>query len=163
MWSRETRPPPGAATRTRPPPLRSRRSPRPGGSWDWTDPALVQRRYFGGILTGNWGLSIHTHQPVLSDIGTAAPASLELVTAALIIALAVAVPLGLVAARWPGGLVDQAIRAVSILGVSMPIFWMALILQLVFAARPLRAARGRMSTLPACCSATRSPTGPGSA
>jgi len=50
-------------------------------------PPLVQLlAYFGGILSGNWGLSIHTHQPVLSDIGTAAPASLELVTAALIIA-----------------------------------------------------------------------------
>jgi peptide/nickel transport system permease protein len=99
-------------------------------------PPLVQLlAYFGGILTGNWGLSIHTHQPVLSDIGTAAPASLELVTAALIIALAVAVPLGLVSARWPGGLADQAIRAGSILGVSMPIFWMALILQLVFSQR----------------------------
>jgi peptide/nickel transport system permease protein len=99
-------------------------------------PPLVQLlAYFGGILTGNWGLSIHTHQPVLSDIGTAAPASLELVTVALIIALAVAVPLGLVAARWQGGLLDQAIRAGSILGVSMPIFWMALILQLVFSQR----------------------------
>jgi peptide/nickel transport system permease protein len=99
-------------------------------------PALVQLlAYFGGILTGNWGLSIHTHQPVLSDIGTAAPASLELVTVALIIALAVAVPLGLISARWPGGLADQAIRAGSILGVSMPIFWMALILQLVFSQR----------------------------
>ena len=91
--------------------------------------------YLGGIITGNWGLSIHTHRPVLSDIGTAAPASLELVTAAMIIALVVAVPLGLISARWPGGLVDQAIRAGSILGVSMPIFWMALILQLVFTQR----------------------------
>jgi peptide/nickel transport system permease protein len=95
-------------------------------------PAVQLFSYFGGILSGNWGLSVHTHQPVLSDIGTAAPASLELVTAALIIALVVAVPLGLVSARWPGGLADQAIRAGSILGVSMPIFWMALILQLVF-------------------------------
>ena len=91
--------------------------------------------YFGGILTGNWGVAIHTHRPVLSDIAVAAPASLELVTAALIIALVVAVPLGLVSARWPGRAGDHAIRAGSILGVSMPIFWMALILQLVFAQR----------------------------
>ncbi len=99
-------------------------------------PALAQLvSYFAGILTGNWGVSIHTHQPVLSDIATAAPASLELVVAALIIALVVAVPLGLVSARWPGRPADHAIRAGSILGVSMPIFWMALILQLVFSQR----------------------------
>ncbi len=53
-------------------------------------------------------------------------------TAALIIGLLVAVPLGLISARWPGRASDHAIRAGSILGVSMPIFWLALILQLVF-------------------------------
>jgi peptide/nickel transport system permease protein len=90
-------------------------------------------KYFAGIATGNWGISIHTHQPVLSNIAVAAPASLELVIAALLIALAVGVPLGLIAARWPGRPVDQAVRAGSILGVSMPIFWLGLILQLVFA------------------------------
>jgi len=92
-------------------------------------------KYFGGILTGNWGTSIHTHQPVLSDIGTAAPATLELVVAALIIALVVGVPLGLAAARWPGTFLDHTIRVIAVLGVSMPIFWLALILQLVFAQR----------------------------
>lgn len=92
-------------------------------------------RYLAGVAAGNWGVSIHTHRPVLSDLATAAPASLELVIAALIIALVVGVPLGLVSARWPGRPADQAIRAGSILGVSMPIFWMALILQLVFAQR----------------------------
>jgi len=99
-------------------------------------PAPVQLlSYFGGILTGNWGMAVHTHRPVLSDLATAAPASLELVTAALIIALVVAVPLGLVSARWPGRPADHAIRAGSILGVSMPIFWLAIILQLVFSQR----------------------------
>jgi peptide/nickel transport system permease protein len=91
--------------------------------------------YFGGIAAGNWGLAIHTHRPVLSDLAIVAPASLELVIAALIIALAVGVPLGLVSARWPGRPIDHAIRTGSILGVSMPIFWMALIFQLVFAQR----------------------------
>src|SRR5438309_4427339 len=98
-------------------------------------PAVQLASYFGGILTGNWGLSIHTHRPVLSDLGTAAPASLELVTAALIIAVLVAVPLGLISARRPGRAGDHAIRAGSILGVSMPIFWLALILQLVLSDR----------------------------
>ena len=72
---------------------------------------------------------------MLSDIGTAAPATLELVIAALVIALLVGIPLGLAAARWPGRAVDHAIRFGSVLGVSMPVFWLALILQLVFAQR----------------------------
>ena len=52
-------------------------------------------RYFGGIVTGNWGTSIHTHRAVLSDLGTAAPATLELVIFALVIAVLVGIPLGL--------------------------------------------------------------------
>jgi peptide/nickel transport system permease protein len=101
------------------------------------DQPLIVRigTYFGGIVTGNWGTSIHTHRPVLSDIGTVAPATLELVIAALILAAAAGVPLGLVAARWPGRSADHAIRVGSVLGVSMPVFWLALILQLVFAQR----------------------------
>jgi peptide/nickel transport system permease protein len=98
-------------------------------------PAVQLLSYFGGVLTGNWGIAIHTHRPVLSDLAVVAPASLELVTAAMIMALLVAVPLGLISARWPGRASDHAIRAGSILGVSMPIFWLALILQLVFAQR----------------------------
>jgi peptide/nickel transport system permease protein len=98
-------------------------------------PAVQLLSYFGGVLTGNWGIAIHTHRPVLSDLAIVAPASLELVTAAMIMALLVAVPLGLISARWPGRASDHAIRAGSILGVSMPIFWLALILQLVFAQR----------------------------
>jgi len=98
-------------------------------------PATQLVSYFGGILTGNWGVAIHTHRPVLSDIGAAAPASIELVTAAMIIGLVVAVPLGLISARWPGRVSDHTIRAGSILGVSMPIFWLALILQLALSNR----------------------------
>ena len=99
-------------------------------------PVAVQLvSYLGGIAVGNWGVSIHTHRHVLSDILTAAPASLELVITALLIAIAVGIPLGLASARKPGRPADQFIRAGSILGVSMPIFWMALILQLIFSQR----------------------------
>jgi len=88
--------------------------------------------YFRGIIVGHWGTSIHTHRPVLSDLKTAVPASLELVIAAILIAIAVGVPLGLLAARLRGRATDHAVRAVAIVGVSMPIFWLSLILQLVF-------------------------------
>jgi peptide/nickel transport system permease protein len=88
--------------------------------------------YFRGIFAGDWGTSIHTHRPVLSDLASAVPTSLELVIAALLIALAVGVPLGLAAARHRGRPADHAIRGFAVVGVSMPIFWLALILQLVF-------------------------------
>lgn len=89
-------------------------------------------RYVRGILDGDWGLAIHTHQPVLSDLATRAPASLELVGAALLLALALGVPAGLVAARWRGRPLDALVRLTSVFGVSMPSFWFALILQLLF-------------------------------
>jgi peptide/nickel transport system permease protein len=89
-------------------------------------------RYFRGVVTGNWGVAITTHQPVLSDLGTRAPASLELVGAALLLALLVGVPAGLIAARWQGGVPDGFVRLGAVFGVSMPSFWFALILQLVF-------------------------------
>jgi peptide/nickel transport system permease protein len=99
-------------------------------------PLIVQLvSYLGGVASGNWGISIHTHRSVLSDLLTAAPASLELVITALVLAIVVGIPLGLVSARRPGRPADQLIRAGSILGISMPIFWMALILQLVFSQR----------------------------
>ena len=91
--------------------------------------------YLGGVVTGNWGVSIHTHRSVLSDLMTAAPASLELVITALLLAIAIGIPVGLASARRPGRPGDQLIRAGSILGISMPIFWMALILQLIFSQR----------------------------
>jgi peptide/nickel transport system permease protein len=88
--------------------------------------------YFRGIVTGNWGMSVHTHQPVLSDIAHRLPASLELVIAAILIALVVGIPLGLVSAYRRGRMTDQVLRTTAVLGVSMPVFWLALILQMVF-------------------------------
>jgi peptide/nickel transport system permease protein len=89
-------------------------------------------RYARGVVTGDWGVAITTHRPVLSDLATRAPASLELVGAALLLALLVGIPAGLLAARWRGGVPDGLVRLGAVFGVSMPSFWFALILQLVF-------------------------------
>ena len=98
------------------------------------DLALPQQigRYFSGVLRGDWGTSIHTHQPVLSDIKDRAPASIELVVTAIVIALVVGLPLGLVSARWVHRPPDGLIRIAAVFAVSMPAFWLALILQLIF-------------------------------
>jgi peptide/nickel transport system permease protein len=100
---------------------------------DLDQPVPVQiGRYFMGVLEGDWGTSIHTHQPVLSDVMDRAPASIELVTAALLFSLVLGIPFGLISAKWSGKAPDGVIRVGAVLGVSMPAFWLALILQLVF-------------------------------
>ncbi len=85
--------------------------------------------YAGGIVTGDWGTSLHTRRPVLDDLATAVPASLELVAVALLGAAALGIPLGVLAARRKGRLVDITIRLLTTLSVSMPVFWLGLILQ----------------------------------
>jgi peptide/nickel transport system permease protein len=89
-------------------------------------------RYLRGVVEGDWGVSIHTKHSVLSDLATRAPASIELVVAALLLAILLGVPLGLASARWRGKFPDVLVRLVAVAGVSMPVFWLALILQLLF-------------------------------
>lgn len=88
--------------------------------------------YFGGVLTGDWGTSASTRQPVLKDILDRLPASLELAVAAMLLAIAIGIPAGVMAARHQGRGNDYALRFIAILGVSVPVFWLGLILQLVF-------------------------------
>jgi peptide/nickel transport system permease protein len=99
-------------------------------------PVVVQLGdYLQGIGRGEWGTSYRTKRPVLSDLRRALPASIELVTAGLILALMIGLPLGLVSARYHGQAPDVLVRFISVIGVSLPVFWLALILQLVFAQR----------------------------
>lgn len=88
--------------------------------------------YFSGVVSGDWGVSTRTHRPVLDDIASVAPASIELVMAGLLFALVVGIPLGVISARWAGRAPDWLVRLGAIFGVSMPTFWLALILQLIF-------------------------------
>jgi len=98
------------------------------------DPLIVQfGRYVRGLLHGDLGTSVFTHRPVLSDIGQVLPSSIELVLAAMLINVVVAVPLGVLSAYRHGRLADIAARLVVVLGAAIPVFWLALILQLVFA------------------------------
>ncbi len=100
------------------------------------DPLLVQYwHYLTGLLQGDWGNSILSRRPVLTDLGTYWPATLELVIVAMLIATAVGIPLGVIAAVRADRLADQAARVISLLGVSMPAFWLAILLQLFFGLR----------------------------
>ncbi|ADG89645.1 peptide ABC transporter permease [Thermobispora bispora] len=100
------------------------------------DPLPVQLwNYARDLVTGDWGVSLHTKRPVLEDLMQAFPASLELVGAALIIAVVTGIPLGVLAARYRGRLPDLSIRLSSMLAVSVPVFWLALALQTLFASK----------------------------
>jgi peptide/nickel transport system permease protein len=87
--------------------------------------------YAGGIVTGDWGTALHTHRPVLEDLSRVVPPTLELVLSAMLIALVLGVPLGLLAARR-GGIADAIVRLLATLSVSLPVFLLALLLQWLF-------------------------------
>jgi ABC-type dipeptide/oligopeptide/nickel transport system permease component len=96
-------------------------------------PLPVQYAYYvRDLLHGDLGDSIATKRPVLQEIGDRWPASLELLLTAMIFAVLVGVPLGVLSAQLQGSPFDVAVRTLSIVGVSMPAFWAGLLLQVVF-------------------------------
>lgn len=89
--------------------------------------------YIGDIvLHGDFGYSIVNRRPVLDDILTFAPASLELALASLLLCVPLGILLGTISAARAGGASDAGTRSFAILGVSMPVFWLGLLLQLLF-------------------------------
>ncbi|MDR0252489.1 MAG: ABC transporter permease [Brucellaceae bacterium] len=96
-------------------------------------PLVVQFfHYIGQVLHGDLGNSILTRNPVTTDIARYFPATLELATAALLLAALIGIPLGVWAAVRQGTLTDQAIRVVCLAGHSVPTFVLALISLLIF-------------------------------
>ena len=81
------------------------------------------------------GTSISTGDPVRTDIANYLPATIELVVISFVVYLILSVVLGTLAARNPGGVADGVIRVFSILSSAAPVFWIALLLQLVFFAK----------------------------
>lgn len=85
-----------------------------------------------GVLEGNLGTSFTDNQSVASDIGSRLPATLELFIAALGFALIISIIFGVVAAVRQYSLTDYSLTLLSYLGISLPVFWFALILQQIF-------------------------------
>jgi peptide/nickel transport system permease protein len=85
--------------------------------------------YVKGLAQGDWGRSILTRRPVLNDLRVFWPATIELVVVAMIISVSLGIPLGVISAvkhdRWP----DHTSRVVALVGVSLPAFWLAILLQ----------------------------------
>jgi peptide/nickel transport system permease protein len=94
----------------------------------------VQR--FGVFLAravrGDFGRSFFHRRPVIDVIAERVPATIELTAASAVLALLIGIPLGLLAAVWRGGVFDRAASVGSLIGVSMPGFWLGLLLMLLF-------------------------------
>lgn len=88
--------------------------------------------YLGHLLQGNLGTSTQTRNPVTDDLARAFPATIELAVSAIVISIILGIGLGIVAALKRRTFWDQLIRVVGLIGVSMPAFWLALIVYFVF-------------------------------
>lgn len=92
-------------------------------------------RYLGDLVHGDMGISYETAQPVTKDLWQRFPASFELVFYGMLLAIAMAIPLGVVSAVKRGTWVDHVSRVIAVLGVSVPIFWIGLVLLSIFYTR----------------------------
>jgi peptide/nickel transport system permease protein len=99
-------------------------------------PLIEQFRiYLVKAVTGDFGRSVLTTNPVIEDIRTYFPATIELATLGTVIGTLIGIPLGVFAAVRSGSLADQIVRIVGLVGYSVPIFWLGLMALLLFYAR----------------------------
>jgi peptide/nickel transport system permease protein len=101
--------------------------------WGLDKPPHVQYlTYVKNLLQGDMGQSIATHRPVVEDLKRYLPATIELATASIILAIMVGVPFGVISAVRRNTWLDQLSRVLSLIGVSAPVFWLALLGLYVF-------------------------------
>jgi peptide/nickel transport system permease protein len=93
------------------------------------------RQYFSWLaafVQGDWGYSYADGRPVLERIVERLPATLELLTSSLLVALAVTIPTGVMSAVWQGRWFDRVTTTLAFAAISLPVFWFGLLLQIVF-------------------------------
>jgi peptide/nickel transport system permease protein len=96
-------------------------------------PLLVQYvAFLSSAARGDLGVSLRTRERVTTAIAERLPATVELALAALLVAVTIAIPAGIVAAVWSGTGIDQAATTLALIGVSMPSFWLGPVLAIVF-------------------------------
>jgi peptide/nickel transport system permease protein len=126
------------------------------------DPMPVQfAHYAGGVLSGDLGTSYITGRPILQDVAERFPKTLLLAATAMVLAALVGISIGVVTARWPGGLLDRITLGAAYLGISFPVYWVGLLLILLFAVTlrwlpPSGYGRAQYLVLPALALGSRS-------
>ncbi len=100
------------------------------------DPIIVQyARFLGNAVRGDLGRSVRTNRPVLDEIGQQAPSTLQLTFSGLGLAIILGVTLGIVAAHYRNSWIDKLSLVLSLVGVSMPSFWLGMLLIFLFSLR----------------------------
>ena len=100
------------------------------------EPVYVQYwKYVQNTASGDFGVSAATHRYVTDELKERFPATVELAIAAMLFATLLGIPLGFFAAKWHGGVFDQSSLLLSLIGVSIPVFFLAILLKYVFAVR----------------------------
>lgn len=95
----------------------------------FADPIHVQfLRYMGKLIHGNTGTSFVSGRSVRSELSEVFPATFELTTLAILLAIVIGTPLGILAAVKRDSLVDHVVRVVAVIGFSVPLFWLGLLL-----------------------------------
>jgi peptide/nickel transport system permease protein len=114
--------------------------------WGLDRPLYEQYLTFvGNLARGDLGTSINTRRPIMTDVSQFLPATVELSTMAILFALVIGLPLGTFAALHRDDPIDHLARLVSLVGVSIPIFWLATVSLVVFyAALQLAVGPGRL-------------------
>lgn len=103
-------------------------------AWGLDKPPVVQfLNFLGNAATGDFGMSFKYKMPVMDLVLDRLPATIELALAATLIAIAIGIPLGVLAAARPDGIWDNLASAFSFAGISMPNFWIGILLILLFA------------------------------
>ena len=90
-------------------------------------------RFVGAALTGDFGVSMVTSRPILAEVGAVLPHTVDLTLAAMLVGVAVGVPVGIWAALHRNGAIDVAARLLSLIGLSFPVFVSGIFLLLAFA------------------------------
>ncbi|MBD8187340.1 ABC transporter permease [Pseudomonas viridiflava] len=100
------------------------------------DPIPLQYlNWVGNVLTGDFGTSLRTEQPVTTLLASKLPVTLELAVLALLIALLIGIPTGIISAVRKGTAVDYGANVVALSGISIPHFWLGILLIMVFAVK----------------------------
>jgi ABC-type dipeptide/oligopeptide/nickel transport system permease component len=97
-------------------------------------PLIVQlAQYYKQLLSGDLGTSLFTTRPVWEDLSARLPATIELTVAAMLVSVVLGIPLGVVSALYRNRFIDHLLRVVTVAGLAVASFWLALLLQLLFA------------------------------
>jgi ABC-type dipeptide/oligopeptide/nickel transport system permease component len=100
------------------------------------EPAYIRyANYLGGVFQGDLGMSGIQRRPVINMLAERIPATLQLASAGLLVAIVLGVPLGIIAAINRDGIIDKFAKVFAILGMSAPQFWIAIMLIMLFAAQ----------------------------